>query len=84
MTPSLFAFRSNLSAIRGDLIWLKSMPVGVYVNGFLSCFIIAFCTHDGISDCGCVGNRLDGTDDPLIGGGGGAQLRRKEQKIRTV
>lgn len=71
----MFAFRLIRCAIRGDLIWLKSMPPGVYVNGFLSLVIMAFCTHDGISCCGCAGcMRRDGIEPFRMGGGGGAEL----------
>lgn len=41
-TPSELALRSIRRAIRGDLICDRSMPPGVYVNGFLSLVIIAF------------------------------------------
>ena len=49
VTPSEAAFLSIRRAILGDLIWDKSMPPGVYVNGFLSFVIIAFWTHAGAS-----------------------------------
>lgn len=39
--------RSIRRAIRGDLISDRSIPPGVYVKGFLSLVIIAFCTHAG-------------------------------------
>lgn len=48
-TPSDMAFRSMRRAILGDLIWDRSMPPGVYVNGFLSLVIIAFWTQAGAS-----------------------------------
>lgn len=46
-TPSACAFRLIRRAIRGDFICDKSSPPGVYVNGFLSFVIIAFCTQAG-------------------------------------
>lgn len=54
-TPSELAFRSMRRAIRGDLIWDRSMPPGVYVNGFLSLVIMAFWTHAGASAGICSG-----------------------------
>jgi hypothetical protein len=42
VTPSEHAFWLTRLAMRGDLICDKSMPPGVYVNGFLSFVIIAF------------------------------------------
>lgn len=48
-TPSELAFFSRRRAIRGDLICDKSIPPGVYVNGFLSLVIMAFWTHAGAS-----------------------------------
>lgn len=80
VTPSMFALRLIRCAIRGDLIWLKSIPPGVYVNGFLSFVIIAFWTHDGISACGCVCMRRDGIEPFMIGGGGGAELNDTNKK----
>lgn len=46
-TPSDWAFRDIRLAIRGDLIWDRSMPPGVYVKGCLSRRIMAFCTQAG-------------------------------------
>lgn len=69
----MFAFLDIRFAIRGDLICDKSMPPGVYVNGFLSFVIIAFCTQAGASVGTCVGSRRDGIL-PLIGGGGGHDI----------
>lgn len=77
-TPSMFAFRAIRSAIRVDLIWLKSMPPGVYVNGFLSFVIMAFWTHAGGSAGNCVCNRRAGIFPDSIGGGGGPYLEIKE------
>lgn len=57
------------------------MPPGVYVNGFLSFVIIAFCTHDGISCCGCVWMRRDGIEPFNTGGGGGAELFQSKHMI---
>lgn len=78
----MLAFRLMRCAMRGDLIWLKSMPPGVYVNGFLSFVIMAFCTQDGISGGCCVCRRRVGIEPFISGGGGGAELEcaRNEQK----
>lgn len=43
----VLALRLILLAIRGDLISDRSRPPGVYVNGFLSLVIIAFCIAAG-------------------------------------
>lgn len=51
------------------------------MNGFLSLVIMAFCTHDGISCCGCVCcRRRDGIEPFRMGGGGGAELRKLGSK----
>lgn len=55
------------------------MPPGVYVKGFLSFVIIAFCTHEGISafgGCGVTMRRV-GIDPLSIGGVGGAELNER-------
>lgn len=83
----MLAFRLMRCAIRGDLIWLKSMPPGVYVNGFLSLVIMAFCTHDGISGGCCVWMRRVGIAPFISGGGGGAELfivfQNDEEKVHN-
>lgn len=73
-TPSALAFRVILRAIRGERICERSMPPGVYVNGFLSLVIMAFWTQAGgsgrrsdISDF----RRTAGTAPSASGGGGG-------------
>lgn len=47
LTPSAFAFLVIRRCIRGLRICDRSSPPGVYVNGFLSLVIIAFCIAAG-------------------------------------
>jgi hypothetical protein len=79
-----FLKNSNLQnsrfAILGDLICDKSMPPGVYVNGFLSFVIIAFCTQAGASDI-CVCNRFVGMFPAKGGGGGALKIQETEPSI---
>lgn len=57
------------------------MPPGVYVNGFLSFVIIAFCTHFGASGI-CASNLRPGIF-PEIGGGGGI-LKQTENALNKI
>ena len=47
LTPSALAFLVIRRCIRGLRICDRSSPPGVYVNGFLSFVIIAFCIAAG-------------------------------------